>query len=444
MYRNILVPIDGKHISDIAIHQAIKLAKLTGATLTCISVIEYLPAYAAAFGQVEDINRRAEAFYDQLQKKALEKAIAQGIQLNRVIRSGTPSQVILSEIKERKIDLVVIGAENDRRLGRLAEIIADESGCTVLITRSVFPSLLVRDLMTSKVVTVQKNTPISDLLHLMLYRGIKAVPVIEGKKVLGLITGGDLLERAGIGLRLSLQRILPAEEMAMEDQKLAQTGKTAADIMTSPVITISQDEMASEAARIMVEKEIKRLPVLDDSGSICGIISRLDVISILALEEKEKADKHYVITKKGHTAADILVKNVPAISPNTSLNEVMRIIISNPLRRAIVVDQNNVVLGLIADSDLLKQSISQKSPGFMEKVIRFLSNSSPGGTDLSDTKAADVMEKNIIHVLPDVSLSEVVEKMKQYHIKRVLVTDDQKHLLGMVDRASILQAIASL
>ena len=127
--------------------------------------------------------------------------------------------------------------------------------------------------MTAHVATVNPVTPLADVAELLIRRGVKAVPVVEEDKVVGVITGGDLLRRGEMGLRLSLQRALPARELAAQLRQLSAQGKIASDVMTQPVVTIPETTTVAEAARVMATKHLKRLPVVNAGGALVGIVS---------------------------------------------------------------------------------------------------------------------------------------------------------------------------
>jgi CBS domain-containing protein len=59
-------------------------------------------------------------------------------------------------------------------------------------------------------------------------------------------------------------------------------GDHVGDVMTSPAVTIGPGKTISEAARVMDEKKVKRLPVVDDSGHLLGIISRADIVRVVS------------------------------------------------------------------------------------------------------------------------------------------------------------------
>jgi CBS domain-containing protein len=443
MYKHILVTLDGVPASEQALRQAIFLAKLSGARLSGISVIEKLPAYAASLGEVEEARAEAEAFFNEVQSNAVKAARSMGVAIETVIRAGQPVKVILEYAEEVGFDLLVVGAKAADGLGGTADKIVDHAPCSVLVARSALSILRVQDVMTSNVSTVESSVPLSEVFDLLLRQQLKAVPVVEDKLVIGIITGGDLLDRAGLGLRLSLQRLLPTEKLEEQKKQLAASGKTAGEIMTTPVYTIGQDERVSRAARIMIEKGIKRLPVLDKSGSLVGIISRLDVICTLASGARSEDVIPNLPIGVYQTAADIMFKDIETVSPHTPLNEVVNKIVSTSLRRVVVTDEANRVLGIISDSDLLKRLSRHALPGALEQLIAHFSRPKIGkiATTLSGT-AFDVMEKEIFTIHPETPLSEIVQVMTEKRVKRLVVVDQGQRLAGMVDRESILRMIA--
>ena len=438
MYRHILVTLDGTPASEQALKQAIALAQLSSATLTGISVIEKLPAYAASLGEVAEAKAEGEVFFAKLQANAVESARASHVEMATEIRAGHSVQVILHYCEEGGFDLVIVGAEGRQGLGGTADRITEQAPCSVLVARSTLRVLRVRDVMTRDVAAVGISAPLTEVVDLLLHRGIKAVPVAEGRRVIGIITGGDLLERGGMGLRLSLQRLLSAEELAEQKRQLASSGKTAADVMTLPVLTIGENEKVTQAARIMAERQVKRLPVVDKEGSLVGIISRLDVLETFASHAQGQEGLPTLPKGLLQTAADVMFHDVATVSPETSLNEVLNRIVSTPLRRVIVVDETRRVLGMISDADLLERAATHPSPGFLRQIIAFLARP-PAEVIRISGSASEAMEKDVYTVQSTTPLSEIARIMTEKRVKRIVVVDDSGRLLGMVDRESILR-----
>jgi CBS domain-containing membrane protein len=147
--------------------------------------------------------------------------------------------------------------------------------------------ILVKDVMTKNVITVKKDTKVSELIEILSKNRISGVPVVDEKnRVVGIVSEADLLFTTKTGkirgLRDFLKRLI-GEEYSTLATPLSGDLKVE-DIMTSPVITASPDMDIEEASKILSEKRIKRLPVVDENGKLIGIITRHDLISAIGYE----------------------------------------------------------------------------------------------------------------------------------------------------------------
>jgi CBS domain-containing protein len=138
---------------------------------------------------------------------------------------------------------------------------------------------LVKDLMTTQVVTVGPETPFKELVARLAEQRVSAVPVVDDAGlVLGVVSEADLLLKEefpdpdqDIPLFLTKRRRLEREKAA---------GSTARDLMSVALVSISPDATVAEAARRMHCANIKRLPVIGDGGRLVGIISRSDLLKV--------------------------------------------------------------------------------------------------------------------------------------------------------------------
>ena len=138
---------------------------------------------------------------------------------------------------------------------------------------------LVKDLMTTQVVTVGPATPFKEIVARLAEQRVSAVPVVDDAGlVLGVVSEADLLLKqefpdpdADIPLFWTKRRRLERDKAA---------GSSARDLMSVAVVAITPDATVAEAARRMHTANIKRLPVLGEGGRLVGIVSRSDLLKV--------------------------------------------------------------------------------------------------------------------------------------------------------------------
>lgn len=145
-------------------------------------------------------------------------------------------------------------------------------------------SATVRDVMTTRVVAVRKDASFKDMAAMLRSSRISAFPVIDDtRRVIGVVSEADLLVKEAV--QADGTSFLAALRHFREEDKAA--GITAADLMTEPAITIGPDAGVEEAARLMYDRRVKRLPVVSSTGLLVGIISRVDVLAIFDRPDAE-------------------------------------------------------------------------------------------------------------------------------------------------------------
>jgi CBS-domain-containing membrane protein len=138
----------------------------------------------------------------------------------------------------------------------------------------------VRDVMTTDVVTVDRITQYKEIAQLLAEHKVSAVPVlIMGRHVAGVVSEADLLaaqDQTARRARTGRTGVLPwTRRQTAQHPKL-----TAEELMTKPAITIHPDAPIPRAAAVMRNNHVKRLPVVDPSGKLVGIVSRRDLLSV--------------------------------------------------------------------------------------------------------------------------------------------------------------------
>ena len=140
------------------------------------------------------------------------------------------------------------------------------------------------DIMTAEVVTVGEETPVTEIVNLLLSRRISGVPVVNsGGEVVGVVSEGDLLRRAELGTqkrRGAWLTFFTGTATLAEDYVRAQ-GELARDVMSRRVVTVAPGTGLAEIADVMEERRVRRVPVVD-GGKLVGIVSRSNLLRALA------------------------------------------------------------------------------------------------------------------------------------------------------------------
>jgi CBS domain-containing protein len=145
---------------------------------------------------------------------------------------------------------------------------------------------LVKDLMTTPVVTVGPATPFKELVARLTQHKVSAVPVVDDQGcVLGVVSEADLLLKEEHPDPETDLPLVWTRRRRVERDKAAAV--VARDLMTVAVVSISPEATVAEAARRMHQAGLKRLPVVDQRGRLVGIISRGDLLKVFNRPDQE-------------------------------------------------------------------------------------------------------------------------------------------------------------
>jgi nucleotide-binding universal stress UspA family protein len=138
-FERILVAIDGSECSDRAFAKALELAALAHARVTALAVEGPLPAYAATIGEVDEVKREKDIYFNALATRARKQAEQAGIDIDVEVRPGHAAELISQVATEGSYDLVVLGHRGhflrDHLLGSTADRVAEHAPCPVMIVR---------------------------------------------------------------------------------------------------------------------------------------------------------------------------------------------------------------------------------------------------------------------------------------------------------------------
>ncbi len=253
----------------------------------------------------------------------------------------------------------------------------------------------VKEIMTTDIITVDKDVNLKYVLNLMKKHEITKIPILENKKLIGVVTDniisyklGSIRKKGVPASRLhassvtdkNIDCVNPDTEVKSILKKVGKPGptilcitdnekivgvltkadllplvtskKTVAEIMQKELFTVSPDDRVIHARRIMIDQDIARLPVIDE-GKLVGMISDNEIAFALA-----KLKSSFSIGKQKHRLEELYVKDVmkaPVVwtEPNMVISNAAGIMINKNVG-ALPVVQNNKVIGIVTRTDLLK------------------------------------------------------------------------------------------
>jgi CBS domain-containing protein len=278
--------------------------------------------------------------------------------------------------------------------------------------------MIVRDYMTSDVVHVEIPGNRDDVLKILKRTGISGVPVIKNKKIVGIITRKDLLRK-------------PEE---------TQLGL----LMTSKPITIEPDMEIREAAKLLVTKRIRRLPVVEDNH-LLGLLSVADIVHALAqMKIKDEIKDKYT-------------SSTFALWEETPLPVVGRVMEISGVDAVPILDSENRLQGIISERDLIRSSSIEDSVGVSDfsngtdddewtwESIRDNHTISFGisKVQLPNRPVKLAMVKNVVAVPQNAEVSECALKMRRSRVDQLPVVNGDKKLVAMLYDRDLIKAFCN-
>ncbi|MEW6220783.1 MAG: DUF190 domain-containing protein [Thermodesulfobacteriota bacterium] len=304
----------------------------------------------------------------------------------------------------------------------------------------------VRAIMTPAPKKVGGSAPLDEVARLLLSSTFTGLPVVDDEnRPAGVISQGDLIYKAGMPMRLGL--LARAENGRTAAVLAALSARRADEIMTRPAVVIDQDQPVTVAVDLMLTSHVKRLVVIDGTGRLSGILSRVDVFraGIRASPDWREIQKQSIQVANLRTVAGIKRRDIVTVLPDAPVDEVLRLIDCHDIQRVCVVDQEGRFRGLISDRDLLI-AFADRHPGIWDyfagklPFTRQHRRQSELLEHLAARTAADVMKTDIVTVTEETPIEEAVRLMLEHAIKRLPVVDGEGRFQGMISRDSLLRA----
>ncbi|QLH75509.1 MAG: CBS domain-containing protein [Methanomassiliicoccales archaeon] len=268
--------------------------------------------------------------------------------------------------------------------------------------RSEIDANSIADLMSTDFETVGPDTPLSDVVAKMRAKNLHEIPVVNGKKLLGVVSFGSIIRK-----------------------KTAVIGQKAKNVMEIPP-SIKSSTPVTEVAETFISTGFRNLPVVK-GGQVIGVVSRGDIVKLI----KDIKEIRSLPVKS------VMTTNVQAVNENDKLKDALEVMRKLDIRTVPVVDGGFKLTGIIGIRDIINYSWS--GPGI--KGIR-------KGEYKAESNPVDITVKSLMHdgpltVTPDATLGEAVKLMSSKKISTLPVVEKDV-LRGIVTKYDMLEMIASV
>ena len=356
--------------------------------------------------------------------------------------------------------LVITVVDRLERIERILEPLREMAPNALIVVQEVeviqsgapfkegLPDVQVSEVMRREVATVHPDSPITQLVELLLDKDYTAVPVVDNDgKVVGMVSDNDLLTRGGMRVTISLKRATDLDFVRGLHESLESPSRTVSEVMTTEVVTVPPEMILGRAARLMVEKHLKRLPVVDANGKLLGILGRLDILSTIAAVHLPEWHPEAHTFGVQAMVGDVMTRDVPSVHESATLEEIFELLVASSHKRVVVVDDKRHVAGIIADSDLIRRVSRESWPGVMEVLVSKVPIERIGGTArkhiqrIRARSAKELMTRDVITVREEMPVASALALSAEKRVKRLPVVSAAGQLVGIVGRTEMMRAL---
>lgn len=262
----------------------------------------------------------------------------------------------------------------------------------------------IKNLMSEDLITIDKDQNLTDALKLLRKHNVSRLPVTNNKELVGIISERDIANKLGS----SKYENMPPSRLHVSS------------VMIKDVITVPQSMQLGEVAKIMLEKGIGSVPVMDEDKMV-GIVSKADFVTLAVGIAFDKI-----------SVKEIMCKDLVAVSPTERIVHARRLMLESHIGRLPVIDDNELV-GMITSKDLMRAFIE-----FRKSVPEKYQKS-----QIKDLLVEDIMSLNPVFVSKDMSITEVSNIIMETGFNGLPVVEDDA-VVGIITQTDILRLIEKL
>ncbi|MCQ5340197.1 MAG: CBS domain-containing protein [Candidatus Methanomethylicia archaeon] len=272
----------------------------------------------------------------------------------------------------------------------------------------------VSDFMSSPVIIAYPTDNLAYVRNLMLKKGVSRLVVIERNHPIGMITRKDIIRK------------LRSHDFQQRDFDSI----LVSEIMRSPIISINENSSIIEAAKEMLNENIRGLPVVNNKGELVGIITKTDITRYFA----ENIESKYTVKSICQT------NNIPIVNRHHSVYRVIDILEKSNNDRVIVVDGGKPV-GIITETDLSFITLPKKVESFIKRIKKEYGEVSYERIYLIPI-AEDIMTLDPITIKEDEDANLAAKMLIEYNIGGMPVINDDNRLTGVITKFDFVKALA--
>jgi CBS domain-containing protein len=274
--------------------------------------------------------------------------------------------------------------------------------------------MLVKKIMQSPVIVINRAETVSHARKTMMKERLSRLVVVDGSRPVGTLTRRDIIKNLG-------------------DYKMRQRDLDSIlvdEIMKTPVTTIGEDDTVEEAAKRMVDKNVRGLPVVDPRGELVGIITKTDLT------------KHFAEDHSGKLKVKDLyqpMESVPTVNVTHSISRAMDLIQDRAIDRVVVLDGKRPI-GIITESDLALLAPRKGRTPFHKGKVK--------GIEVSQTRiyliptAEDVMTSNPKVVEANGDAAQAAMRLIDEGIGGMPVVDKKGEMIGLITKFDFVRFLA--
>ncbi|MCS7117901.1 MAG: CBS domain-containing protein [Thaumarchaeota archaeon] len=253
--------------------------------------------------------------------------------------------------------------------------------------------------MSKDMEAVQAEEPLIKVASVFAEKDVDVVLVLSGEQLVGLLT-----ERVLLRPKVNLQQV-------------------KAKTFAIPVPRLKADDSVARAAKLMVENNIRALPVVEENSRPIGVVGVFNLL---------EACRPFL---RGLKVKQVMTEDPVTVAADDSIGKVVAVMRDEGVSRLPVV-QNDRLVGIITLHDLIVKVLG---PRYRSTVGEVLGEKIP----TLGTRAKDIMNSPVITCSPDDDLLVAVEKMRHYDVSCVVVIEGQR-VVGIVTRTDALEPLASI